>query len=199
MAKNAFDKIAKTTDTAPKSSGKVKIAAQVNTEISNKVDAFVANKAELARLEAENKDLESTIIGHVRPQQDDLGFNGSFTKSLVVAGKNSSVTYVTSDRFSVPQDEAAVAEIKNVTGKLFGDMFESKRTISMKDTAAKNEEVLNKVAAACERAGLDIGDIFDVGDKLVAKDALDEKQYQLKKDKLDQFRALVRQSKPALK
>lgn len=196
---NAFDKVAKKADGTTKTSSKAKVAAEVTSEIKNKVDSFVANKAELARLEAENKDIESTIINHVRPQQDELGFCGSFTKSLLVTGNNASVTYVTSDRFSVPQDEAAVTEIKKVAGKLFDDMFETKRSIAMKDATLKNEETLNKIAAACEKAGLSVGEIFDVSDKLIAKDGLDQKQYELPKTKLDQFRALVRQSKPALK
>jgi hypothetical protein len=145
------------------------------------------------------KDLETTIIEHVRPQQDELAYCGSFTKSLTVAGKTASVTYVTSDRFSVPQDEAAQSEIKKVTGKKYDDFFEVKRTISMKDTALKDETTLNKVAAACEKAGLNLADIFDVGDKVLAKEDLDRKQYELTAKQLQTFRSLVRQSKPALK
>ena len=44
-----------------------------------------------------------------------------------------------------------------------------------------------------------ISDLFDVGDKVVAADALDEKQYLLDQAKLEVFRSLVRQNKPSLR
>ena len=196
---SAFDKIAKGGSELPKAASKSKAAATVNEEISNKVDLFVANKAELKRIEADMKDIESAIIEHVRPQQDEMAYCGSFTKSLTVAGKVSSVLYSTSDRFSVPQDDDAQAGIKKLVGKKFDDMFEVKRSIAMKESALKDESTLNKIAAACEKAGLNIGDLFDVADKIIAKDSLDEKQYLLKPAQLAEFRSLVRQSKPALK
>jgi hypothetical protein len=194
---SAFDKIAKKVSDTPKS--KDKATAEVNPEIQTKVDQFVANKAELKRLEAEQKTIEETIIGHVRPQQDEMAYCGSFTKSLAVPGVNTAVTYVTMDKFSVPQDEAALDEIKKLVGKRFDDMFETRRSITMKKTAIEDEITINKIATACEKAGLNVGDIFDVGDKVTAKDNLDRKQYDLTKKQLDVFRTLVRQTKPALK
>lgn len=194
----AFDKIAKKVCDAPKSAS-TKIQAEVTEEIQTKVDQFVANKAELKRLEADQKDIETTIIEHVRPQQDELAYCGSFTKSLQVQGKTQTITFVTMDKFSVPQDEASQAEIKKVLGKKFDEFFETKRSITLKDTVLKDEKTLDKIAAACEKAGLNIADIFDVGDKLVAKDDMDRKQYELTKKNLDIFRTLVRQAKPALK
>jgi hypothetical protein len=46
---------------------------------------------------------------------------------------------------------------------------------------------------------LDIATIFDKVDKVVAREDLDRHQYELTPDKLAMFRALVRQSSPALK
>jgi hypothetical protein len=103
------------------------------------------------------------------------------------------------DKFSVPQDEESVEAIKKLLNGKFNDLFETTRFISMKKEAVANEDILNKIAKACEKAGLSIGEIFDVGDKIVAKDDLDRKQYDLPKTKLEVFRTLVRQAKPALK
>lgn len=132
-------------------------------------------------------------------QQDSLAYKGTFTKSMSVAGVNSEVTYVTSDRFSVPQDEEVLKELKKLVGAKFDDLFETKRNIAIKAEVISNEVLLNKIAKACESAGLSIAEIFDVGDKVVGKDGLDEKQYQLTPEKLEVFRSLVRQNKPALK
>ena len=195
---SAFDKIAKKPETSTRS--KDKVVAETTPEIQTKVDLFVANKAELKRLEADQAQLEATIIDFVRPQQDELAYCGSFTKSLSVPGATNQVTFVTMDKFSVPQDEEPIEALKKLVGKNFDTMFETKRTIKMKDTAAKDEATLTKIASACEKAGLDIASIFDVGDKYIAKDDLDRKQYEVLKPKqLIEFRSLVHQAKPALK
>ena len=82
---------------------------------------------------------------------------------------------------------------------MYDDLFETKRNISIKKEVLDNDTLVNKIATACEKAGLSIGEIFDVGDKVVAKSGLDKKQYDLPKSKLEVFRTLVKQNKPALK
>jgi hypothetical protein len=195
---SAFDKIAQPV-VAKDSKSTTKIAADLTSDIKFKVDTFVTNKAEMKRLEAEQKEIETAIIEHVRPQQDKLAYGGTFVKSLQLQGVSNTVTFVTMDKFSVPQDEESVEAIKKLLNGKFNDLFETTRFISMKKEAVANEDILNKIAKACEKAGLSIGEIFDVGDKIVAKDDLDRKQYDLPKTKLEVFRTLVRQAKPALK
>lgn len=198
MAKNAFDKIAKSvTATEKKSDTPV---AEVNAAIQSAVDSFVVTKARIKTDEATLKTLETTIIEHVRPQQDELGYCGSFTKSLKVPGTESTVTYVTSDRFSVTQDEPVQDALKTLVGpKNYDLFFQTKRTITVKKEVIDSEEKLNEMAAAIEKAGLNIADYFDVADKVIARDDLDRNQYKLTKSKLEEFRTMVRQNKPALK
>lgn len=195
---NAFDKLAQP-GVAKDSKTTTKIAASLTPDIKFKVDTFVTNKAEMKRLEAEQKDIETVIIEHVRPQQDKLAYGGTFTKSLQLQGVSNIVNFVTMDKFTVPQDEEAIEAIKTLLNGKFDDLFETTRFISMKKEAVADEKVLNKIAKACEKAGLSLGEIFDVGDKIVAKDDLDRKQYDLKPKQLEEFRTLVRQAKPALK
>jgi len=196
---NAFGAIAKPATTGSKTATK-KITAAVTPKIKVLVDEFVANKAQIKALEARQAEAESAIIEHVRPQQDTEAFAGNFSKSFLVAGVTSEVTYNTSDRFSVSQEEETLKELKKLIGeKKYGDFFEVKPTIALKDNVVKDDAMLNKIAAACEKAGLPIADIFNMTSKVVAKDALDEKQYTLPPEKLPFFRALVKQNKPALK
>ena len=195
---NAFDKIAKKSD-GTKSKTSTKIAATVNDEVKNAVDLVITHKAEIARLTAEQAEKELVIIEHVRPQQDENGFKGIFSKSFTVEGNNGELTYTTSDKWSVPQDEAVHTEIKKVTGKLFDNMFETKRSITMTDSALKDETMLNKIAKACEKAGLPIGELFEVTDKLITKKGLDENVYQLPPEKLEILRTLIKQNKPGLR
>jgi hypothetical protein len=70
----------------------------------------------------------------------------------------------------------------------------------MKKEALKNEDLLNKIVAVCEKSGMALNEAFEVGDKVVAKKDLNQKQYSvIPKDKLPIFRTLVKQNKAALK
>ena len=197
---NAFDSIAKKTATEKPSKKSDIPQAEVNTAIQAAVDTFVTTKATIKTAEAQLKELETTIIEHVRPQQDELAYCGSFTKSLKVPGKDSSVLFSTSDRFSVPQEPETQTAIKELVGtKNYDAFFQIKRTISVKSTVITDEDKLNTMAQAIEKAGLSVADYFDVADKVVARDNLDLNQYKLPKARLASFRTLVRQNKPALK
>jgi hypothetical protein len=196
---NAFSKIAKPAGTTSKAATK-KIAAEVTPAIKRHVDTFVANKAQIKALEAAQAESEAIIIDHVRTQQDTQAFAGNFSKSFTVDGTTTAVLYNTSDKFSVPQDEETLKEVKKITGTAkYAEFFGEKSTIGIKPAIIANDTIMNKIASACEKAGLDIGEIFESTVKVYAKDDLDEKQYSLPPEKLPLFRALVRQAKPALK
>ena len=186
---------------APASSKKSeKPTAGVLPGIKKLVDLFLKNKSEVKLLEAEMASQETAIVAHVRPQQDDLARSGKFTKSLEVPGETGSLTYVTSDRFSVPKETATQDAIKALVGiARFEEWFETKRTITLKKEMQENADFIQKLVKAVAAAGMNLGDAFDVVDELRAKKDLDVKQYELTPAKLDEFRTLVRQNKPALK
>lgn len=174
--------------------------ANVLPNIKKLVDLFLKKKAEITKLESEKSIAETDIIAHVRPQQDDLARSGSFTKSLEVPGETGSVTYVTSDRFSVPKDTDAQAALKKLIGLTnYENWFEVKRTITLKKEMQENNDFIQKLVKALASAGMTVGDAFDVVDELRAKPDLDQKQYELNPTALDEFRTYVRQNKPALK
>jgi hypothetical protein len=176
-----------------------KIAAVVPNEMKATVDEIINLKARIKADEAALAEKESTVIEHVRAQQDEHAFAGNFSKSFEVPGNQGSLLYNTSDRFSVPQEEDAKAAIRACVSTHFDDMFEEKSTISIKAAVLTNDTLLNQILDACEGAGLSVNDIFDQVVKLTGKKDLDQKQYQLTPNKLATFRTLVRQNKPALK
>jgi hypothetical protein len=196
---NAFTKkiVAKKTDSSTKSA---KGIADVSEEIKIKVDQYVDNKASIKQLEAEQAGLEVAIIDHVRPQQDEMAYCGSFTKSMTVAGNTAMLTYVTMDKFTVPQDEETLKALRDLVGRdKYNEMFETKEVYSIKPEIAKDDKKMNALATVCEKAGIDIAQYFDRSEKVIAKADLDRKQYELKSDKLEIFRTHVRQAKPSLK
>ncbi len=194
-----FDKIASKKATTTKKSS-VNVTANVSDDVSDAVDDFIAAKAQIKSLQADLVENEQIIIDHVMPQQDKLARKGEYTKSLRVPGNGeNAVTYTRSDKFSVPQEDEDISEIKKLVGKKFNAFFKTERVVSVKSGVLSDEKKTQKLINACEKAGLDIGEYFDVTDKLQTVKGLDEKQYQLSKDKLETFRTLVKQAKPALK
>ncbi|MCX5884311.1 MAG: hypothetical protein NT096_00100 [Proteobacteria bacterium] len=196
---NAFDAIAKPATTAAPSKTN-KIAAVVDDKIKEAVDVVINAKAAIAKLEFEKDDAETTIINHVRPQQDKAAFAGNFSKSFAVGGNTGSVTYTTSDKFSVPKEPEVQEALRKCMGdKKFDENFKVVRTISVTPAVTEDTDKINKLVAACTKAGIEIGEYFVVTDVLKAKPDLDRKQYELTPGQLDTFRTLVRQNKPALK
>ena len=174
----------------------------VSKVVAKSIDDFVAIKAQIVSATADLANLEIGIIAHLQELQDKMAYEGDFEGSLRAEGliKEIIITYVTSDKFTVPQDEASLAELKRLLGKTYDDLFEIKRVVTMKKEALKNEDLLNKIVAVCEKSGMALNEAFEVGDKVVAKKGLNQKQYSvIPKDKLPIFRTLVKQNKAALK
>jgi len=196
-----FDALAKKGTTATKKAT-AKIAATVTKEVAQKVDDLIVTKGKIKQLEGVKSGLELEIINHIRPQQDKLAYDGQYTNALEVSGAGAGkVLYITSDRFVVPQEEENINELRKVCGKKYDEFFEVKRIISVKESVIKEAsgEKLQKICDACKKVGLDIAELFEVADKVVSKANLDSNQYELSKEKLAEFRTLVRQYKPALK
>jgi hypothetical protein len=173
--------------------------AEVTNPVKNSVDLVVSHKAEISRLEAELATHEVTIIDHVRPQQDTAARAGNYSKSFRVPGNTGALTYVTSDRFSAPKN-AVIEQLKQLIGMAkFDEWFEPKRTIKLKPEATTDQTFIQKLVKVTADAGMALGDAFEVTDTWATKEGLDEKQFELSPAKLEEFRTLCRQAKPALK
>jgi hypothetical protein len=190
--------VAKTGVAATKSAS-IHKEASVTDDVKAAVDKLVKAKATIKVAEADQQEAEELIIGHVKPQIDQLAYGGDFVKSLIVPGETASAMYTQSDRFSVPQDADGIGRVQELTGELFDEMFELKTVLTVKPDVISSEEKLGKLVKALEKAGIDATEYFDNVARLVAKDGLDQKQYKLPASKLEDFRRDVRPSKPALK
>jgi hypothetical protein len=196
---NAFSKIAK--KESPKTKKATTVTATVSDEVKTLVDKFVSNKAEIALKVSENKEYESRIIDEAYEQQRLMAVDsGEFAKSIDIEGNTSKVKYVTVDKFSVPQDEETLSEVKKLIGaQTYNAFFAVRRTITLKENITSDEKMLDKIAAACEKAGLPVEAIFDVTDRTFAVEGLDKKQFELPPEKLPEFRTLVKQTKASLR
>jgi hypothetical protein len=195
-----LDRIGKVT--APASAKKSsKLLANVTDEIKESVDNIIQLKARIKADTAALGEKESGVIDHVKAQQDERAFAGEYSKSFEVSGNTGALTYVTADRFSVPQGEEELSALKQLLGTAkYAELFEEKTTLSIKPAILADEARLDQFLTACEQAGVgDLDAIFERVVKVQAKDALDEKQYSLGVAKLPTFRSLVKQSKASLR
>lgn len=193
-----FAKITKKNGTASKSAAS-KIAAAVNPKIKQTVDRVIELKAKIKQLEADESQAEQTIIEHVQPQQELQARQGNFSKSFLVEGQTGSLTYIVTDKFSVPKDEEVHEELKKMLGQKFDEFFEYKRTVALNEKVQENTTLVNKIIKACETAGISLAEAFNVTDVLVSKKDLDKRQYELDANTLATFKSLVKQYKPSLK
>ena len=182
------------------SSKKSHPVANVTPDIRLAVDKVIATKASITKLEHDLAEAETIIIDHVRPQQDEAALSGNFSKSFSVEGVQGNVTYTTRDTFSVPKDPIELDHVKDLCGtKWFDERFKKVRSVSLTAAVQADAVLLNKIIKAVTDAGITMAEAFTVTDTVVALPDLDVHQYYLPKDKLEEFRTMVRQSKPSLK
>lgn len=195
---NPLDAIAQTAK--PTSKKTAHPVAEVTDDIRLAVDAVIAAKANITKLEHDLAEAETVIIDHVRPQQDEAARNGKFSKSFSVEGIQGNVLYVTSDKFSIPKDQINQDHVKDLVGdKWFAGHFRKVRTVALKPAVSENIPLLKRIIDACAKDGIPMSEAFDVTDSLVAEPGLDVAQYELEPEVLAEFRTLVKQYKPAIK
>ena len=195
---NPFDAIAKPV-TAKKAASN-KIAAEVNEEISNAVDLIIAHKAEIKRLEAELEDNSDKVRDHVFIQQAGHARKGNYAKTFDVKGNTGNVTYVASDRWTLPKEAEIQEALRKFLGdKRFSEWFELRRTITLNEAVSENPDLVGKIQKVLEAAGLSLADAYTVVDTLKTKKDLDENQFELDDKTLTQFRTICKQYKAGLK
>jgi hypothetical protein len=194
---NGFDKIAKKAE--PKGKKATKIAATVTKDVKTSVDEYISINAKIKGLESDLAIKGDAIITHVLPQQEEAARAGNFSKSFEVSGEKGVLTMTLSDSFSVPQDEESLAALKTLLKKKYDEYFSISRVASFNADVLKDDALTKKIIGALEKAGLSVGDIITVTDKVVTKDDIDRKQFDLSPEDLAVFRTLVKQKKASLK
>jgi hypothetical protein len=195
---NPFDAIAKPV-TAKKAASN-KIAAEVTEEISGAVDVIIARKAEIKRLEADLDENSDKVRDHVFKQQAAHARKGEYAKTFDVKGNTGNLTYVASDRWTLPKEAELQEALKKFLGdKRFDEWFEIRRTITLNEAVSENSDLVGKIQKVLETAGLSLADAYTVVDTLKTKKDLDEKQFELSDKELAQFRTICKQYSAGLK
>ena len=193
-----FMNAVKDSDKVEKVPAKKKATAAVITpsdEIRESVDELVSAKKSLSVAKADISALEPEIIEAARKVQENDALKGNFRKSYDVRGHNSTVKFVTANKFSIVEDD--VEDLKNVLGNdKFDEMVETNYTVKLKNEVFDNEELSDELM---ELLGDRFEDFFEtVTHRKVCVD-FDKKLYTLDPEVREDVKELAKQAKPALK
>lgn len=187
-------KVDSTTKKSSKSS--MPVISDAPAEVKTAVDTVNAAKAEIKKQKAIQTKAESHIIDYVQPIQDRDGFAMRHSKSYEVEGNETSIKYVTSNRFTVNiDDKNNLVDVLGQDG--FDDRFEIKKSLKAKDAIFSDEDLQKRVMDAL---GDELfGELFEYSETLAVKKDFDKLQFALDKDTLSDLRVFAKQYKASLK
>lgn len=192
--KDALAKAAKV-PTPKKSNGKKDVLLTPPKEIGLAIDNYVTEKTEMKKHEAQMKFYADPVIQFARSKQDEMARAGSFMTSFKLAGKNNHVTYVSSNRWTIPVE--AETELRKLCRDKFDDLISEKWVVQVKDEVMNDNKLQTELM---KLLGNKFDKFFTVERKLAPSATCDEQVYRvLDDDQLGEFRALARQYTPALK
>jgi len=184
-------KVEKTTATKKKKTAPV---INPSDEIKEKVDLLVKAKAELSKAKANIALAEPDIIKSAREVQDKDALKGNFRKSYEVLGIDSSVKFVTANKFSIAEGD--VEDLEEVLGDKFEEMVETSYTVKLKSEIfsdeSKQEELMNLLGDKFE-------DFFETVTHHKVCEDFDKKLYDLDAETREDVKELAKQAKPALR
>ncbi|RKY82661.1 hypothetical protein DRQ07_00625 [candidate division KSB1 bacterium] len=167
--------------------------ADINEKIKKEVDNVISLKTELKKFKADLSQSEQIIIDHVKSQQEKLARAGNYSKSFYVKGKKGSLTYVTSDKFTIAGDEKIHKALKSLLGKNFNKYLRYVRVINLTKKIMSDTKLLNKIIKIITDAGISFDDVFEVEDVLMTQPGIDKSQYELSPEILKKFSTMVKQ------
>jgi len=190
-----------TTTAKPKSASKKQSPKiLLEGELGKSLSQVIKCKEDLALAKDGLAIAAADVIGACQERQDNDAFAGNFVGSYDVSNKKGeSIKFVTTDSFSVPQDEDSRKAIEKVVGKVkFEKIFEETSCVMLKGEVFKDEALQKEFLAI---VGKDNFSKFFVNvKKLKTKKGLKEKLHNyFDEEKLEDFRALVSQNTPSLK
>jgi len=163
-------------------------------QIKESVDELVSAKKSLAVAKADIASLEPEIIEAARKVQNEDGLKGNYRKSYDMNGHESSVKFVSANKFSIAEDD--IEDLEDALGDKFEDMIETGYVVKVKAEVMESDELQEKLM---ELLGDEFGTYFEtITTRKVCTD-FDKKLYDLDESTREEVKELAKQAKPALK
>jgi hypothetical protein len=168
-------------------------------ELSDDLDTLLKAKADKKSAEARIAKAEKALIEYGVAIQDRDGLSGNYSGTYELAGgSDTRVKFITSDRFSVSQDEEVHEAIVDLVGDKYDDVIERKVSVSLRPKVFKDKDLQKLVT---DLVGDHFDELFETSSKLVAKPGLKESIFDIAgdKDTLADLRDLLPQVKPSIR
>lgn len=190
----------KATTKKPASKGKKDTPViELNEKLSKQLAALIKAKENKRAAEAALKQAEEGLLEVAQERQDNDGFKGVYSGTYVLKGKDTSVKYIASDRYNVPQEDEALSEIEKIVGKkAYGKIIEEEMTVSLRPEVFQDPE---KQELLVKLVGDKFDELFETTVKYKAASGLKENIYSFVKDvdKLQDLRDVLPQYKASIR
>jgi len=178
-----------------KAKSKGSASVEAPAEVKEAIDDFNTAKAEKKKAEAKMKKHSPVIINYVKDIQDKDGFDGEYHKSYDVEGNETKVKFVTSNRFSIKNEDEHL--IQDILGDKFSLLIKKIFTVTLKPEVMKDRNLQKELM---ERMGDRFADFFESVPSLVPVDDFDKRIYEeVDEDELNDLRTFVKQASPSLR
>ena len=192
-----FMNAVKNSDKVEKAPAKKKAAGAVivpSDAIRESVDELVSAKKNLAVAKADIASLEPEIITACRETQEADAVKGNFRKSYDVRGNDSTIKFVTANKFSIAEDD--VKELSELLGDEFDNMVKEDIKVSLKAEVFADDSLSDELM---ELLGDNFNKFFETTIKHSVREDFDKKLFSLDADTREDVKDIAKQAKPALK
>lgn len=163
----------------------------VKADIAKLVEAKKAMKKAKSEVTVAEKSIIEFGINH----KDREAFAGNFQKSYKIAGDNdTTVTLVTANKWSFAEDD--LEDINEILGDDADDLIEKDYTVKIKSDVFTDEDRQQELM---NLLGDRWNDFFETTVSHKPVSDFDEKIYKLGKEKVDDLRVYMKQSKPSVR
>lgn len=167
---------------------------EVPKDIQAEIENLIKAKKEKKIAESNIKKAESPIIDFGIDFKDEKALNGKFQKSYKFGTDDSNITFVTANKWSFKEED--VNDIKDIIGEKADDLILEKKDVKLKSEVFSDPELQKKFVKMVGKA---FPEFFETVVSHYVSDDFDEKIYDLGKDKIEDLRILMNQSKPSLR
>ena len=192
-----FMNAVKNSDKVEKAPAKKKNTGPVITPsdaIRESVDELVSAKKNFAVAKADIAALEPEIISAAREIQEADALKGNFRKSYDVRGHDSTIKFVSANKFSIAEDD--VKELKELLADEYDNMVKEDIKVSLKAEVFADDNLSDELM---DLLGDNFQKFFETTIKHSVREDFDKKLFSLSADVREDVKDIAKQAKPALK
>jgi len=159
---------------------------------------FLTHKKNKVNEETLMREEEEKVLEFCKNRFDSDGLAGKFTHSYDVKAKDAKAKFITTDKFSIGQDNDIINKAKDLLGKDYEEVIGIEKVVTMNPEVFENEALKKEFV---ELLGDKFSKFFTTTKRFVVKKGFNEKIFKIagNKEKLTQIREIIVPTKPSLK